>query len=130
MNKNMNYNPLKSVKENPVARDCKQLLKINGIEHWRVNVLHGKFQGFKEKTWRVIKTGIKGHSDMVFPLHDGSGKTCYIETKRPVGGVQSQDQKDFEAMCIKWDMPYYIVSSWLDLAEILEIYGMLKIKIK
>lgn len=123
-------NPLKSVKESPVSRDCKQLLKLNGIEHWRINVLNGLFKGFKDKTWRVVKTGTKGHSDLVFPLHDDSGRTCYIETKRPVGGIQSQDQRDFEAMCIKRGMPYYIVSSWLDLAEILEAYGMLKIRIQ
>ena len=122
------HNPLKSVKESPVSKDCRELLLLNEIEHWRVGVMNGRFTPFGGGPSRVVKTGTKGHSDLVFLLQDGSGRTVYLETKRPVGGRQSPDQCDFEAMCIKRNAPYFIVSSVQDLAEILEAYGMLKIR--
>ena len=117
---------LKDIKENPVSKGCRKLLKDNHIPHWRNNVLHGLFRGFKEKALRAVQTGTKGMGDISFVMTDGSGRTAFVETKRPVGGVQSQDQKDFEAMCIKYGIPYFIVSYIVDLEEILEIYGMLE----
>ncbi len=116
---------LKDVKENSVSKACRKLLKDNHIPHWRNNVLVGLFRGFKEKALRAVHTGTKGMGDISFVLTDGSGRTVYLETKRPVGGEQSDDQKSFEAMCIKWGCPYFLVSSVEDLKEILEIYGML-----
>ena len=116
---------LKDIKESVVSKACRKILRANRIPHWRNNVLTGLFRGFKEKVLRAVQTGTKGMGDISFVMTDGSGRTAYLETKRPVGGVQSQDQKDFEAMCIKWGIPYYMVSSVNDLEEILEIYGML-----
>ena len=128
----MQKNPnIKNIKEGPVSKACRKLLKDNHIPHWRNNVLFGLFKGFGAgKAMRAVQTGTKGMGDISFILTDGSGRTAYLETKRPVGGKQSQDQKDFEAMCIKWGCPYYMVSGVEDLIEILEIYGMLRIEIK
>jgi hypothetical protein len=117
---------LKDIKESPVSKACRKVLKKNHIPHWRNNVLHGLFRGFKEKSLRAVITGTRGMGDISFVMTDGSGRTAYLETKRPVGGVQSDDQKDFEAMCIKWGCPYYMVSSECDLIEILEIHEMLE----
>ena len=124
-----NTRNLKDIKESPVSKECRELLRLNHIPHWRNNVLTGLFRGFKEKVLRVVQTGTKGMGDISFVMTDGSGQTAYLETKRPVGGRQSQDQKDFEAMCIKLGVPYYMVSSANDLAEILEVHGMLKFNI-
>lgn len=120
---------LKDIKENPVSKGCRRLLKANKIPHWRNNVLNGLFRGYKEKKLRSVQTGTKGMGDISFILTDGSGRTAYLETKRPVGGVQSDDQKDFEAMCIKWGCPYYLVSSVEDLKEILEVHEILEVDV-
>lgn len=120
---------LKDIKESPVSKACRKLLKDNHIPHWRNNVLVGLFKPFGAgKAMRAVHTGTKGMGDISFVLIDGSGRTAYLETKRPVGGKQSQDQKDFEATCIKNNVPYYLVSSVVDLEEILEVYGMLEVK--
>jgi hypothetical protein len=109
--------------EASVVKSCTDLLKIKRIIHWRNNVLNGEFRGAGETFWRHVVNGIKGLADWAFLLNDGSGRTVYLEIKKP-GGVQSQNQKDFQADCDRRNVPYYCIDNVNDLIEILEIYGM------
>lgn len=113
--------------ENIVQKDCQELLALNGIKHWRSQVLNGQARGYGEKRWRSFITGTKGLSDLTAIMNDGSGRTMYIETKAP-GKKQSPGQKDFEANCNKNNVPYCCVDCWQDLAEFLDAYGILKIR--
>lgn len=115
--------------ESQTKKDCFELLHINGVKHWPVHSFHGNVKGYGDKRWRSMKTGCKGISDSQFLLSDGSGRTVYLEFKKLKGGRQSDDQKAFEADCIKLNVPYILVSHWMDLAEFLEVYGMLKFKL-
>lgn len=109
--------------EAQVTKECVAIFRKKKIIHFRNNVLHGKFKGFKDKAWRIVKTGLKGISDWGFFLNDGSGRTVYLELKA-TGEDQSQDQKDFQADCDKRNIPYYAIDDPIDLMEILDIYGM------
>jgi len=113
--------------ETEISKEIGEFLTLNHIPNWKCHVLHGKFQAFGSKIWRIIKTGIKGMSDRQFPLDNGSGQTLYLEVKKP-GGKQSSDQKDFQKMCDERSIPYFVATSIQDVVEILEIYNMLKVR--
>lgn len=121
---------LKTVKESQVSKDCKELLDLNGLPNWRNNVLKGWFRAYNEPPGkeRAVDTGTAGLSDRSTILPDG--RTLYIETKRPKGEKQSQEQIGFEKMCIDNNAPYICVRSWLELAEYLDILGYLKVRIQ
>lgn len=115
--------------ESLTKADCVELLDLNGIKNWPVHSFWGNVKGWNDKRWRTMKTGCKGISDHQFLLTDGSGQTAYLEFKKLKGGRQSDDQKAFEANCIKLNVPYILASHWMDLAEFLEEFGMLKFKL-
>jgi len=111
--------------ETQISKECGDFLSLNHIPNWRTGVYHGKFTPFGSKKSRVIKTGVAGLSDRQFLMPDG--KTAYLEIKTEKG-KQSQEQRDFETTCIKWNAPYFIVRSVNDLAEILQELNMLKVR--
>ena len=98
---------MKTIKESQVSKDCKMLLDINRLPNWRNNVLKGWFRAFNEPSGkeRAVDTGTPGLSDRSAILPDG--KTCE-----------------------KNNAPYICVSSWIELAEYLEILGFLRIRIQ
>jgi hypothetical protein len=114
--------------EAAISKACEQFLTLNGIINWRASVLNGQCKGFGDKHWRPIKTGIAGLSDRQALLPDGTGRTLYIEVKKP-GGKQRQSQKEFESECLKLGVPYVLVESVEDLAECLDAFGVLKVRI-
>jgi len=113
------------MKESAVVKQCTDLLKAYGIIHWRNSVLHGYFRGFKKKKSYVVKTGVSGLADWSFLMTDGSGRTVYMETKKPKG-KQRDSQIEFETECIKLNVPYILIDDVNDLIEYLKIYGMIK----
>lgn len=119
----------KDVKENQVEKETIELLILNKIPTWKNAVLHGLFRAFDEKPGneRPVKTGTSGLADRSALLPNG--KTLYWEAKRTIGGVQSKDQIEFEALCNEFNAPYLIVSHWMDMAEYLDALGYLIIKL-
>jgi len=120
---------IKKITEAQVKKACLEILDLHKYIHWPAHVFTGQIRGFGGGKWRVMKTGKKGMADHRFLFTDGSGRTGYLEFKRPKGGKQSQDQKDFEAMCNKLKVPYSLILHPGDLIEFLEIYDLLKVKI-
>lgn len=112
--------------ENKVYAECELLCKLNGLIHWRNQVLNGFYRPNKKVKEYWIRQGIKGLADMAILLPNG--KTLYCETKKK-GGKQRESQKDFERDCIKLDVPYIVVDHWQDLSEWLDINGFLKVRI-
>ena len=113
--------------ETQISKEIGNFLTINGVPNWRCQVLKGQFRGHGEKHWRHVETGKAGLSDRQFMTNDGSGRTVFLEIKQP-GKKQSKVQKDFEADCVKRGIPYFVATSIMDTAEILEAFGMLKVR--
>lgn len=123
---------MKYKKYNPVESDTREeillFLAINKIKHWKNGVFHGYFTPFGSNKKRAVQTGVKGLSDYCCFAPDKSGRTIYIELKRKKGGVQSENQKSFEKECIKNNVTYVLVTSWIDLWEY--FYNVLEIKLR
>lgn len=111
--------------ESEVTRDCVELLRLNHIIHWRNQSGSGQFKNYKSPKSHHIRMGTPGLADWSVLLVDG--KTLYLELKK-TGGKQSQDQIDFEADCIRLGVPYLVADCWQTLAEFLDTYGMLKVR--
>ena len=75
--------------ESAVNREIDRLLNLYGIYHWSNNSGAVK----KGKSKRPIKFGKPGSSDWLGICPDG--RFLAIESKRPVGGVTSDLQKQF-----------------------------------
>ncbi len=113
--------------ETQLSKEIGDFLTLNRVPNWRCGVLNGQFRGHGEKRWRHIITGTPGLSDRQFMTSDGSGQTVYLEIKPP-GKYQSKKQKEFEAECVQRNIPYFVAKSISDVAEILEAYGMLRVR--
>lgn len=111
--------------ETQISKECGDFLSLNHIPNWRTGVLNGFFRKSPKHKWYRVVTGTAGLSDRQFLMPDG--KTAYLEVKTETG-KQSQEQRDFEATCIKWNAPYFIVRSVNDLAEVLQELNMLKVR--
>jgi hypothetical protein len=70
--------------------------------HCNNNNSHNRVAGNRAKAMGVQP----GVADLEFMMR--GGKTCYIELKRP-GGVQSRDQKEFEALCQVLGHEYHVI---------------------
>jgi len=114
-------------KETPIQKDCMDLLKMNGIVHWRQQVLFGFFRPNKNCREYYVRQGTKGLADIGALLPNGNG-SLYCEVKQP-SGKQSEDQKAFEKVVIKSGGHYIVVYSWVDLAEYLYALGLLTVRL-
>jgi len=114
--------------EATISNETGKYLTANGIPNWRQSVLNGQFRKSPKHKWYHIITGTPGLSDRAFLLDDGTGRTFYLEMKKP-GGIQSEYQIAFESECIARGAPYGIAESPVDVQEILEIYGMCKLTV-
>ena len=110
-------------KETPISSRIGKYLTFCRIPNWRCGVMTGQFRKDSKHKWYHVITGTAGLSDRQFPLDDGSGRTVYLEVKAP-GKKQSQDQIDFEAMCVARNIPYFVAFSAYDVQDILELFGM------
>lgn len=80
--------------------------KINGVRCWKNHT--GTFRDFSNFD-RIIKIGTKGRPDIEgfikgldrYAIHFG------IEVKTG-SGVQSREQKAYQALCQKMSVPYYV----------------------
>jgi len=68
-----------------------------------------------------VKFGLKGQADITGMMLDG--RRLEVETKRRTGGVQSPDQKAFQAMIEGGGGVYILASSIADLMSGLEKAG-------
>ena len=70
---------------------------------WRMNVGATAYPG---EPVRYVKFGVKGFSDLhgILP----GGRALYIESKRPVGGRQSPDQKTFQRVVESYGALYIL----------------------
>ena len=98
--------------EHAVQQACMELLKLSGYSVWRQNRASVQIEG------RWIKCGIDGQADITGMMLDG--RRLEVETKRRKGGVQSPDQKAFQAMIEGGGGVYLLASSIDDLLAGLE----------
>lgn len=78
---------------------------------WRQNT--GAIYSQKDKAYRAMpKHSMKGVADII--LIRKGGHAVFIEVKRPKG-KQSEDQIDFETLCMLTKAEYYVVTSLDDI---------------
>lgn len=77
--------------ERDVQRAVMEWLSVKGIFHWRMN----NAGIFDAKTGGYRFHGLKGVSDILGIMPDGSGRILAIEVKRP-GGKMTEAQKIFQ----------------------------------
>ena len=118
--------------EDGVKKECMALLaglqKTGQVRLYeRRNVLF-----MRTEDGGVIQAGVKGRADIWAVVLDGRPADCpaipthvEIECKRRDGkGVQSDAQKDFEALCHRRGIPYLLVTSAADLRRELRAIGV------
>lgn len=105
------------IAESAVDREIVYFCKLYGFKTWRNQVIKGWYRPRKGVREYWITQGTPGLADRSILLNDG--KTLYVETKRPSGGMQSQTQKDFESDCVIRNVPYIIARSWNDVSKFL-----------
>jgi len=98
--------------EHAVQKACLVTLHVLGHVAWRQNTGVADFDG------RKVKFGLKGQADITGMMLDG--RRLEVETKRRTGGVQSPDQKAFQAMIEGGGGVYLLASSIDDLLAGLE----------
>ena len=101
--------------EHAVQDACLSALKALGYCVWRQNVGVVKIEG------RYVKFGTTGAADITGMMLDG--RRLEVETKRRKGGVQSPDQKAFQAMIEASGGVYILAASVDDLLAGLEKAG-------
>lgn len=109
--------------ETELSKKIGDYLTLRGLPNWRASVLNGKFKGFGQSGYSIIKTGIPGLSDKQALLTDGTGRTIYIEVKLP-GKKQRKTQIEFESLCNKLNVPYFVAYSVSDVKQILDGFNI------
>lgn len=82
---------LKLIPESTIVNNCLYYLRQKGYIVWRNNTGGSKYQN-KDGSWRTVKFGVKGHSD-IFGISD-TGKFVFWEAKR-YGQKPTKDQLEF-----------------------------------
>ncbi|MCP4393523.1 MAG: hypothetical protein GY804_04560 [Alphaproteobacteria bacterium] len=93
--------------EGKVAKDCRDLMTLHNIDWRKSHVMKGMYKGYR------VSTGKKGRADDDFLMDDGSGRTCYVEYKKP-GGIQSPEQIEFMGKCKDLNIPYILTDNVVD----------------
>lgn len=109
----------KQTPEALVLAACRQVLQARGIAFWRINTGMAKFKNDAGKR-RVVKFGALGFSDLIACIN---GFFVAIECKAPKTGVQSDNQKDFEAEVRRGGGRYWLIDDSRKLEEMLRSFG-------
>ena len=105
--------------EGIVAKACRELMDIYNIDWRKSHVMKGVYRGYR------VSTGKVGRADDDFIMQDMSGRTCYVEYKKP-GGKQSPEQIEFMDKCIYLNIPYVLTENVDHFKECLIDLGVIK----
>jgi hypothetical protein len=104
--------------EGIVAKACRELMDLYNIDWRKSHVMKGMYKGYR------VSTGKVGRPDDDFIMEDGSGRTCYVEYKKP-GGIQSPDQIEFMEKCKRFNIPYILTDNVESFRKCLIGYGVI-----
>lgn len=89
---------------------------------WMHSVPNGGARDIVTAT-RMKAEGVKrGVPDVFLPVAMYREHGLYIEMKKPDGGRQSDEQKEFAAHCSEYGFAYYVCDTWRDAANTVRHY--------
>lgn len=99
---------------------------LPGSFFWRQNTGASKFSGDSGKNY-YVKFGVKGSADIQGTLKtEWGGQSIAIECKRLKGGVQSQDQKNWQRNFERGGGIYILARSVEDVRQRLILEGLVQ----
>lgn len=107
--------------ENLVGNQCCKYAEMLGLKVWRNQVLQGWYRPTKHVKEYYIRTGTPGLAD--YALLTPNGKTIYFEAKKKKG-KQQDSQKEFQAECKRFNVPYILADSFDSFKKQLDQYIM------
>ena len=105
--------------EREVAKACRNVMFLHAIDWRKSHVMKGMYKGYR------VSTGKVGRPDDDFIMEDGSGRTCYVEYKKP-GGKQSPEQINFMNKCKRLNIPYILTENVDHFIKSLKDLGVIK----
>lgn len=112
----------KATKENSVEAEIRALLELNNWRVFKTDVMRGVTVDYGEKGTRKFTEGTPGQPDLLAVraspanvLGADSYDVLFIETKRPVGGRLSTEQKTWHQIARRDGYIVIVARSWDEL---------------